>query len=127
MKLLPPPQAALVSDIWARNQDWDGHEEIADRLKATVPPAIVQATVKGPDGKPLPPQPQPPDPMMVKQLEKITAEIENLKAAAAKNIVQAKQLDRQDAIMDFPGGNEMPGQPPVPMMQKPGARPNYLQ
>jgi hypothetical protein len=128
MKALPPQQAMLISDIYARNQEWEGHEEIADRLKATVPPQIIQASQKGPDGQPIQPPPEPPNPMMLKQLEKITEEIEkikadaeNAKASAAKTIVEAKQLDRQDAMVDFPGNNM------VPAAQQPGGLPNYVQ
>lgn len=135
MKNIPPQQAAFISDIYARNQDWEGREEIAKRLKATIPPEIVNATKEGPDGQPLPPEPPPPDPMLEAQLAKVAAEIgeiqmrtkktaaeiEKVTADAAHTVVQAKQLDRQDGLMDFPGN--MPAKQPA---QRP-ARPNYDQ
>lgn len=48
------PQAApLISDLIARNQDWPGAQEIADRLKKTLPPGIADAD----NGQePLPPE-----------------------------------------------------------------------
>lgn len=103
MKAIPPQQAALITDVYARNQDWEGHEEIAKRLRATIPPEIAAATEEGPDGQPLQLPPPPPSPIEVAQLEKITAEIEEIKARAAKTIVEAKQLDRQDQLIDYPG------------------------
>lgn len=123
MKSIPPQQAALITDIYARNQDWEGHEEIADRLKATIPPNIVQATKKGPDGQPLPPPPEPPNPMLIKQIEKITAEIENIRSMAAKNIVQARQLDHEVNLAQLPGimdaEAEQRMQPPQPQLPAP--------
>lgn len=35
-----PQAAALVGDLVARNMDWPGAEEIADRLKRTLPPQL---------------------------------------------------------------------------------------
>jgi hypothetical protein len=102
MKSIPPQQAALITDIYARNQDWEGHEEIADRLKATVPPQIIQATQKGPDGKPVPPPEPPPNPMMMAQLQKIAAEIESIKSGAALNVVKARQLDHEVNLAQLP-------------------------
>lgn len=120
MKAIPPQQAALISDIYARNQDWEGHEEIADRLKATVPPNIIMATKKGPDGQPMQPPQEPPNTMMMKQLEKIVAEIENIKASAALSIVKARELDHSvnlaqlPGIMDAEAQNRMQIAPPEP-------------
>lgn len=146
MKAIPPAQAALITDIYARNQDWQGHEEIAKRLKATIPPQIVaQAEAPpGPDGKPMPLPPPEPSPFEIAELElkkaqtaKLQADVqvalEGLKSAkvaqekdlatTAKTIVEARQLDRADSIMDFPGNT--PGAQPR-RMDEDAARPNYV-
>ena len=52
MKALPQT-AALVADLFAKNQDWPGAEEIATRLAKTIPPGLMQ-----PDMKDVPPQVQ---------------------------------------------------------------------
>lgn len=125
MKNIPPQQAAVITDIYARNQDWEGHEEIANRLKATIPPAILQGSQVGPDGQPMPPPPQPPDPMMVKQIEKITAEIEKIRADAALTIVQARELDHSVNLAQLPGIMDAEAQarmqPPDPTVPGPQA------
>lgn len=120
IKALPPQQAAVITDIFARNQDWEGHEEIANRLRATIPPQILQASQVGPDGQPIPPPPPPPDPMLEAKLREIASNIEKNMATTAKTIVEAKQLDRMDAIVDYP---MQPGQAPAPGQPPPGGPP----
>lgn len=57
MKLIQayPPVAPIIGDLIAKNLDWPGAQEIADRLTKMLPPALQ----RGPDGQPLPPQPDP--------------------------------------------------------------------
>lgn len=52
MKALPQT-AALVVDLFAKNQDWPGADEIATRLAKTIPPQLMT-----PDLKDVPPQVQ---------------------------------------------------------------------
>lgn len=50
------PQAApVIGDLVAKNLDWPGAQEIADRLHKMLPPQLQT----GPDGQPLPEQPNP--------------------------------------------------------------------
>jgi hypothetical protein len=60
MKLIQayPPVAPIIGDLIAKNLDWPGAQEIADRLTTMLPSGLQ----KGPDGQPLPP---PPDPQMM--------------------------------------------------------------
>ena len=57
MEKLPPQQAAAVSDLVASNMDWEGAKEIAERLKAMLPPQLG-----GPQPPPPPPMAPPPGP-----------------------------------------------------------------
>ncbi len=36
-----PTVGAVGADIWVRNQDWPGADELADRLKKTIPPNLL--------------------------------------------------------------------------------------
>jgi hypothetical protein len=36
-----PPAGAVVADLVAKNQDWPGADEIAERLKRTIPPQVL--------------------------------------------------------------------------------------
>ena len=36
-----PAAAPIIGDMIARNMDWPGAEDIADRLKKTIPPEII--------------------------------------------------------------------------------------
>lgn len=38
-----PALFQMIGDVWVRNQDWPGADEIADRLKAMLPPQVLQA------------------------------------------------------------------------------------
>jgi hypothetical protein len=60
MKLIQayPPVAPIIGDLIAKNLDWPGAQEIADRLKIMLPPQLQ----KGPDGQPIPIPPPPPSP-----------------------------------------------------------------
>jgi hypothetical protein len=42
-----PAAAPLIGDLLARNLDWPGADEIADRMKALLPPQVQQAMAQG--------------------------------------------------------------------------------
>ena len=110
------PQAAEVSaDIIAKNMDWPGAEELAERLKNMLPPEIT-ADPNDPESQP-PPPPEP-DPMQVAamqvQLEKELADVDKARADTAKTYAE---IDMMDAQL----GNLGQGQPlPVVPGQNPG-------
>lgn len=89
------PQAApYVGDLYAKNLDWPGADEIAERLKA-INPIIQQEKAKG--------QPQPPNPEEIKA----KAEIESkqldmqIKKVEAGADIQMKQADLQMKQMEL--------------------------
>ncbi len=84
MKALPQT-AALVADLFAKNQDWPGAEEIAARLAKTVPPQLMS-----PDMKDVSPQVQA---ILAGQENSIKQLTEQLRAAMAQ--LQDKGADRQ--------------------------------
>jgi hypothetical protein len=84
MKALPQT-AALVVDLFAARQDWDGAEQIAARLAKTIPPHLL-----APDMKDVPPQVQA---IMSQQEQSIKQLTEQLRQAMAA--VADKGADRQ--------------------------------
>lgn len=86
-----PQSAPLIGDLVAKNMDWPGADEIADRLKKLLPPGIID-TPEGeggdralpPGGSPSPPPgppPPPPDPTMEMKVaqEKVKVQQEEAK------------------------------------------------
>ncbi len=56
-----PALGPLIGDLVAKNLDWPGAQEIADRLRKMLPPQLQT----GSDGQPLPPQAPPMDPKLI--------------------------------------------------------------
>lgn len=86
-----PNTAALIADLIAKNQDWEGAQEMADRLAKAVPPQLLS-----PDQKDIPPQLQAVMQHMDEQIKALTQERQQLMAA-----LQSKDADRaikQDQI-----------------------------
>lgn len=105
------PQAVpLIGDVLAKNFDWPEADEIARRLKTTLPPGIVP-----PDPQNPPPPPPPPDPMHEAEVRKAQADADR---AELQNIADFRQL-----VMQLHAGGEpaYPGQ--GPMMPPPGPPP----
>jgi hypothetical protein len=78
-----PPAAPILGDMFADLQDWPQKEQVVERLRTLLPPAI-QAKIAEQDNKP-PPEPTPPDPIQM-----ATAKAEIAKAESAS---QTSQLD----------------------------------
>lgn len=65
------PQAAQVAgDLMVRNMDWDGAQEIADRMKKMLPPGIADDPNK--DKQPLPPEVQQQMQQMAGMIQQLT-------------------------------------------------------
>lgn len=85
-----PAAAGVIGDLLAKNLDWPGADEIAERLKSINP-----AT----QGEGIPPQVQQQIAMLTKQIEQLSAENQSLKAD--KSIDQFKaETDRIDVVGD---------------------------
>lgn len=94
-----PKLGEIASDILARNMDWPGADELAERITRTLPP---QLTAPGGDDGP----PQPPAPSPAEQMQAQVAELE-LQARGAE--AEAKIAEANATLAQF--------QPP----QAPGA------
>ena len=73
-----PQQMAIASDLIVKNMDFKDADEVADRLRKTLPPGIVPP--KPGDKPPQPPQPSPEQiaPQAKVQQSQISLEIEKL-------------------------------------------------
>ena len=127
------PQAApIISDLIVKNMDWPGADEIAKRLRQTVPPNILH----DPED---PNSPPPPDPTQSPQFQieadKAMAEIENKRMATAKIRAEIAKLEAEamlapqqfqlefmkatqiaDSVAPKPGNDNAGPQPPMPPM-----------
>jgi hypothetical protein len=84
MKLIQayPPVAPIIGDLVAKNLDWPGAQEIADRLTTMLPPGLQ----KGPDGQPLPPQ--------------IPPEIQAMQAKQQSDMAAQQAKDQREAMRE---------------------------
>lgn len=89
-----PNSAPLISDLIARNMDWPGADEIADRLKKALPPGVAD---DGKDGKalPLPPQVQQQMQQMDGMIKQLT---EHLNQANQKLETKTIELESKERI-----------------------------
>ncbi len=88
-----PQTAQIVSDLIARNMDWPGAEQIADRLKKTLPPGIADQDDK--NKQPIPPQAQAQMQQMDQMIAKLTQEL----TAASEEIKTDKfKVDSRERI-----------------------------
>lgn len=80
-----PQLMQIAGDLMVKNMDWPGAEEIADRIRKTLPPAL-QADPKGP--QPLPPQVQ----AQMQQMHQLIQNLSNELNETTK-IIETKKLD----------------------------------
>lgn len=86
-----PNVASLIADLIAKNQDWPGAEEIAQRLAKSVPPQLLT-----PEQKDVPPQVQALLQALDQQVKALTAERQQLMAAL--NDRNADRVVAQDKV-----------------------------
>ncbi len=87
-----PNAAPIIGDLFAKNMDWPGAQEIADRLKKTLPPELQDQ----PDGgEPLPPQVQGQLQQMNQMIEMLTQQVN-----AAQEDAQLERLKYEDKELD---------------------------
>lgn len=86
-----PSAAGLIGDLIAKNMDWPGAEEMAERLKNAIPEEIRG---QDPDA-----EPQQPDPMAEAMNELLmrsqTAEIDKAEADAVKTMAEAEKTQAE--------------------------------
>ncbi|MEQ1666398.1 MAG: portal protein, partial [Bdellovibrionales bacterium] len=68
-----PNAAPIISDLIARNMDWPGAEQIADRLKKTLPPGVAEKDEN--EKQQLPPEAQQQMQQMDQMIQQLTTEL----------------------------------------------------
>jgi hypothetical protein len=86
-----PPAAPIIGDLLAKNLDWPGADEIADRLKAMLPP---QLQGQGADGKP----PAPETVQAQQQAQQATQAAQQLQQQLAMMQQQIQSLEQDKSI-----------------------------
>lgn len=87
-----PQVAQVAGDLMVRNMDWSGAQEIADRLKKTLPPGIADE----PDKKqpPIPPQVQAQMQQMGQLIDKLTTELTQSTEAIKNKTYELQSKER---------------------------------
>jgi len=87
-----PQQAALISDLIAKNSDWPGATEIAERLKKGLPPGIAEET--GDDKPKIPPETQAQLQQMNEMIEGLTEKLKEKTEAERTKIIELESKER---------------------------------
>lgn len=88
-----PKFSDVSMDLIAKNMDWPGSQEIAERLKKTLPPEIA-----GSEDDEIPPQAQAAIAQLTQRLELVTQEFQALKEVQDKDLLKI-QSDERKALM----------------------------
>lgn len=119
-----PDAARVVMDKIARNMDWPGADDIADRLKKIVPPELLTAAEREELQADMPEQQADPAAEAEAQTEQIEAEAKLINAQADMITAQAKMLEAQnesperikdmvaEAIAEILAAGQIPTNPP---------------
>ena len=95
-----PDLAGMVMDLVAKNMDWPGAEEVAERIRKTMPPELVEKDdeEEGPDPRQIMQQ-------MAQQLQQLAQELElgkkRAEAREAEADVQGKVLDNREKALEL--------------------------
>lgn len=83
-----PQMAQFAGDLMVRNMDWPGSQEIADRLKAMLPPQIQALEGKDKDKPPIPPEVQQQMAQMGQMIDQLTQHL-----TQANHKIEGKTLE----------------------------------
>lgn len=95
-----PNVAPIVMDLVAKNLDWPGSDELAERIRKTMPPELVEKDddEEGPDPRQIMAQ-------MAQQLQQIAEEMElgkkRAEAREAEAEAEGKTLDNQEKALEL--------------------------
>lgn len=92
-----PQIMGIAGDLVVKNMDWPGADQIAERIKRTLPPQIT-TDPDSPEGKAMANQPPPPSPEEVKLQGQM--QLEQAKTQAQTQLEQTK-LDNQMKLEQF--------------------------
>lgn len=90
-----PQTASLIADLIAKNQDWEGAQEMADRLAKALPPNLLT-----PDQKDIPPQIQAVLQNMQQQIQQLVQERQQM-IAALKDQNADRELEKHKIDTNF--------------------------
>lgn len=86
-----PPLMQNAGDLMVKNMDWPGANELAERLKKTLPPGLAESDD---DKAPIPPEVQAQMQQMGQQLELLGAENQQLKAEQQMKSAELQSKER---------------------------------
>jgi hypothetical protein len=86
-----PQTMSVASDLMVRNMDWPGAQEIADRLKKTLPPGMADDNEKK---NPVPPEVQAQMQQMSMMVEQLTGKLNEAQDKLDKDLVKIESQER---------------------------------
>jgi len=96
-----PDAAPMILDLVAKNMDWPGADEIAERLRKTIPPELTEETE---DGQPQqPPGPPPEQQAAAESLMELEIETAEVKLAQEKADLRKKEAEANLAEAEASG------------------------
>lgn len=93
-----PQLWSVIGDLIAKNMDWPGADEFAERLKKMVPPEILDEDEQAPPEPPPPPTPADQAAMAKADADLATADAKKAKADADKLAAEAKMMEVIDKV-----------------------------
>lgn len=81
-----PQIFGIAGDLFVRNMDWPGAQEIAERIKKTLPPNLTDDSTKGPQK--IPPQVQAQMQQMGQMIDQLTSHLNQV-----NQVLETKKLD----------------------------------
>jgi hypothetical protein len=125
-----PALMAVGGDLLVKNMDFPGADELAERVKRSIPPQIVgdqdggdgAAPMIGPDGQPMPPEGAQPQPEPVNPKDVADAEYTSAKAEGQRIDNAFKKIELGRVIEAYGAGQDapLPGQNPDKTRTEPG-------
>jgi hypothetical protein len=85
-----PQFAAAAGDLIVKNMDWAGKEELAERIKKTMPPGLVD----DPDKKPIPPEVQAQLQEMSQMIEALTGQLNQANEKINAKTIELESRER---------------------------------
>jgi len=107
-----PGAAQLTGDLIAKNMDWPGADEFAERLRKALPPGFIE--LEDDEEPPEPPPPPPPTPEQEVAMAQVEADMAGAEANMA--MAKAKTVEAQARIRQAEMGvaqQESAQQPPI--------------
>lgn len=85
-----PQIMQIAGDLLVKNMDWPGAQELAERLKKTLPPGLAEDKSK----KPLPPEVQAQMQQMNQMVEQLTGKLNELQSEKEQKLLELESKER---------------------------------